>query len=78
MNKNKVKSGGGMTETIKGLVDIMEHTVSEKVFNNTTSNTTTKTKPTVQEGAAATSSNKYSSKDSFGDHHSQFTNLLNQ
>tara|TARA_B110000914_G_scaffold224281_1_gene241695 strand:+ start:812 stop:1042 length:231 start_codon:yes stop_codon:yes gene_type:complete len=76
MNKNKVKSGGGMKETIKGLVDIMENTVSEKVFNNTTSNTTAKTKPTVQ--VVTPSSNKYSSKDSFGDHHSQFTNLLNQ
>ena len=78
MNKNKVKSGGGMKETIKGLVDIMENTVSEKVFNNTTSNTTAKTKPTVQEGAAATSSTKHSSKDSLSHHHSQFTNLLNQ
>ena len=76
MNKNKVKSGGGMKETIKGLVDIMENTVSEKVFNNTTSNTTAKTKPTVQ--VVTPSSKKYSSKDSFGDHHSQFTNLLNQ
>lgn len=70
MNKNTVKTGGGMKETIKGLVDIMENTVSEKVFNNTTP------KPTVQ--VVTPSSKKYSSKDSYGDHHSQFTNLLNQ
>jgi len=74
MNKNTVKSGGGMKETIKGLVDIMENTVSEKVFNNTTPKPTPK--PTVQ--VVTPSSKKYSSKDSFGDHHSQFTNLLNQ
>ena len=74
MNKNTVKTGGGMKETIKGLVDIMENTVSEKVFNNTTPKSTTK--PTVQ--VVTPSSKKYSSKDSFGDHHSQFTNLLNQ
>lgn len=75
MNNNKVKTGGSMKETIKGLVDIMENTVSEKVFNNTAPKPTTK--PKVQEGAA-TSSKKYSSKDSFGDHHAHFTNLLNQ
>lgn len=74
MNKNTVKTGGGMKETIKGLVDIMEDTVSEKVFNNTTPKPTPK--PTVQ--VVTPSSKKYSSKDSFGDHHSQFTNLLNQ
>ena len=70
MNENKVKTGGGMKETINGLVDIMEKTVSEKVFNNTIP------KPTTQ--TVTSSSKKYSSKDSFGDHHSQFTNLLNQ